>query len=76
MTDEVADLPTGHPPIVFDRDSGVDVTTYSDVEDMLRSRSFGMEGTYQDPHCNRRTCTPESPQGHGANAQPEDAMGR
>jgi len=48
MTDEVTDLPTGHPPIVFDRDSGVDVTTYSDVEDMLRSRSFGMEGTYQD----------------------------
>ena len=48
MTDQVTDLPAGHPPIVFDRDSGVDLTTYSDVEEMLRSRSFGMEGSYQD----------------------------
>ena len=47
MTDKVTDVPAGHPPIVFDRDSGVDLTTYSDVEEMLRSRSFGMEGTYQ-----------------------------
>ena len=44
MTDEVTDLPAGHPPIVFDRDSGIDLTTYRDVEEMLRSRSFGMEG--------------------------------
>jgi cytochrome P450 len=48
MTDEVTDVPAGHPPMVFDRDSGVDLTTYSDVEEMLRSRSFGMEGSYQD----------------------------
>ena len=48
MTDQVTDVPAGHPPIVFDRDSGIDLTTYSDVEEMLRSRSFGMEGSYQD----------------------------
>ena len=48
MTDQVTHVPAGHPPIVFDRDSGVDLTTYSDVEEMLRSRSFGMEGSYQD----------------------------
>jgi cytochrome P450 len=69
MTDQVTDLPAGHPPIVYDRDSGVDLTTYSDVEEMLRSRSLGMEGSYQDslefvggsliaidgrPHLNRR----------------------
>ncbi|MGC0367526.1 cytochrome P450 [Rhodococcus sp. 27YEA15] len=48
MTNQATELPAGHPPIGFDRDSGVDLSSYRDVEEMLRSRSFGMEGSYED----------------------------
>src|ERR1700740_2529625 len=48
MTGGHTRVPAGPPPMVFDRDSGIDLTTYRDVEEMLRSRSFGMEGSYQD----------------------------
>lgn len=46
MTNESAALPPGHPSLAKGRDGTVDLTTYRDVEGMLRSRSFGMEGSY------------------------------